>query len=124
MGALGGMLLAQSESDFSGWMKQVAATSKNAKANATAKDAKAISADAKTFEGIFKQVEAYFTKAGIADGAAQAKAVHTAASAAAKAADAGNVDAAVASMNTVTGSCNGCHMVHREGEKGGPYKIK
>ncbi len=124
MGVLGGMLLAQSESDFSGWMKQVAATSGKAKGDIAAKDAKAISADAKTFEGIFTQVEASFTSKGIADGAAQAKAAHTAASAAAKAADAGNVDAAAASLSMVTGSCNGCHSVHREGEKGGPYKIK
>lgn len=124
MGALGGLLLAQSESDFSGWMKQVSDTGKKAKASVTAKDAAAISADAKTFEGLFKQVEAFFTSKGMPDAAAQAKAAHTAAGAAAKAADEGNVDAAITSMGSVTGSCNGCHSLYREGEKGGPYKIK
>jgi hypothetical protein len=124
MGALGGMLLAQSETDFSGWMKQVAATSGKAKGDVAAKDAKAISADAKTFEGLFKQVEAYFTSKNMADAAGMAKSAHMAANAAAKAADAGNVDAAVTSMGMVTGACQGCHMAHREKGPDGAYKMK
>lgn len=124
MGALGGMLLAQSEADFSGWMTQVAATSKQAKANIAAKDAKAISADAKTFEGLFKQVETFFKGKNMADAAKLANDAHTSASAAAKAADAGNVDAASTSLTAVTGSCAGCHGAYREKGADGKYKIK
>ena len=86
MGLLGGVLLAQSEADFPGWMAQVAKGSGALKGAVASKDAKAVAAEAKNFETIFKNVEAVFTKMNIADGAAQAKAVHTAAAAAAKAA--------------------------------------
>jgi hypothetical protein len=121
MGILGGALLAQTEGDFSGWMKQVAKSNGALKGAVASKDAKAVSTEAKTLESTFKQVEAYFAKANIADGAAKAKEVHVAAAALAKAADGGTVDDASAAK--IAGSCAGCHMAHREkGDSG--YKIK
>lgn len=119
MGILGGVLLAQTEADFSGWMKQVA-KSNGALKGAT--DAKVVETEAKNLEGIFKQVEAYFTKAGMADAAKQANAVHTNAAKAATAAAGGTVDAAA--VGAVTGSCAGCHGAYREKGADGAYKIK
>jgi hypothetical protein len=122
MGILGGVLLAQSEGDFSGWMKQVAKGSGALKGAVTAKDAKAVATEAKNMEGLFKQVEAYFTKANMADAASKAKEVHMAAAATATAANGGTVDEASAAK--VTGSCAGCHAAYREKGADGAYKIK
>jgi hypothetical protein len=122
MGILGGALLAQTEGDFSGWMKQVAKGSGALKGAVASKDAKAVETEAKNMETIFKQVEAAFTKMNIPDGAAKAKEVHVAAAATAKAAAAGTVDEANAGK--VTGSCAGCHMAHRDKGADGAYKIK
>lgn len=122
MGALGGMLLAQSESDFSGWMKQVAATNGKLKAGVAAKDATAVAAEAKTLEGLFDNVEKFFTGKNMKDAADMAKAAHTAAGATAKAAATGTIDEANAGL--VSGSCQGCHAAHREKGADGAYKIK
>jgi len=124
MGVIAGVMLAQTEADFSGWMKGVAAANKGVKGAITAKDAPAVAAAAKTLEDSFKQVETFFSKKGTADAAAWAKANHEAASAMGKAATAGNWDAAGASAATIAGSCNTCHAAHRDGAKGGPYTIK
>jgi len=124
MGVIAGVMLAQTEADFSGWMKGVAATNKGVKGAVASKDAAAVTAAAKTLETNFKEVEAFFTKRGTADAAKMAMTNHMAAADMAKAAAAGNWDAAAASAATIAGSCNGCHSVHREGAKGGPYSIK
>jgi len=124
MGVIAGVMLAQTEADFSGWMKGVAAANKGVKGAITAKDAPTVAAAAKTLEDSFKQVETFFSKKGTADAAAWAKANHEAASAMGKAATAGNWDAAGASAATIAGSCNTCHAAHRDGAKGGPYTIK
>ncbi|MEO5924935.1 MAG: hypothetical protein ABIR70_14035 [Bryobacteraceae bacterium] len=122
MGIFGGVLLAQTEADFSGWMKGVGGQKGKLTAAVTAKDAAAVATEAKAFEATFKQVEAYFTKAGMADAAKMANAVHMNAGKAAAAAAAGTIDEAA--ISAATGSCGGCHAAHREGEKGGPYKMK
>jgi hypothetical protein len=122
MGVLGGMLLAQTESDFSGWMKGVGGQKGKLAAAVTAKDAKAVAVEAKAFEATFKQVETYFTKAGMADAAKKANAVHMNAGKAATAAAAGTIDEA--SIAAATGSCQGCHAAHREKGADGAYKMK
>ncbi len=122
MGILGGVLLAQTESDFSGWMKGVGGQKGKLTAAVTAKDAKAVATEAKAFEATFKQVEAYFTKAGMADAAKMANAVHTNAAKAATAAAAGTIDEAA--ITAATGSCGGCHAAYREKGADGAYKIK
>ena len=122
MGILGGVLLAQSPGEFSGWMKQVAKGSGALKGAVASKDAKAVETEAKNMETIFKEVEATFSKMNIPDGAAKAKEVHMAAAATAKAAASGTIDEADAAK--VTGSCGGCHMAHREKQSDGSFKIK
>ncbi|MEP7352701.1 MAG: hypothetical protein ABI824_05670 [Acidobacteriota bacterium] len=118
MGVIGGVLLAQTESDFSGWMKEVAATKGKLTAAVTAKDAAATTASAKILENDFKQVGAFFTKKGIADGAEKAGAAQAAAAATAKAAAAGNFDEATVESAKVAGSCGGCHGAHKGKDKG------
>ncbi|MEO8096941.1 MAG: hypothetical protein ABI811_04525 [Acidobacteriota bacterium] len=124
MGVAGGMLLAQTEADLPNIMKSVAATGKAAKGDVAAKNKDGVIAAGKTYESNFKQVEAFFSKRGTADGAGWAKTNHMAATAMIAAANAGDFDKAGTELATITGSCNTCHTAHREGEKGGPYKVK
>jgi cytochrome c556 len=117
-------LLAQSDADYSGWMKAaVAAKGKVAKGIA-AKD-KAVATDAKVMEDSFKGIEDYWTKKGAADATGFAKTARTASADIAKATAAGDFDAANAAMMTLGTTCGGCHMAHR-GAKGadGSYPIK
>ena len=116
------MLLAQTESDFSGWMKGVGGQKGKLTAAVTAKDAKAVAVEAKAFEATFKQVETYFTKAGMTDAAKMANAVHTNAAKAAAAAATGTIDEAA--ITAATGSCGGCHGAYREKGADGAYKLK
>jgi hypothetical protein len=121
-----GFLLAQTEADFPGIMKGVAAKNKSLKQNITAKMAAEATADAKALEGSFKQVETFFAGRGAAgkDAVGFAKQAREAAAAIPAQVAAGNFDAAGMSAATIGATCNNCHMAHREGEKGGPYKIK
>jgi cytochrome c556 len=66
----------------------------------------------------------FFSKRGTADATAWAKGNEDAATAMVAAANAGDFDKAGASLTTITGSCGTCHAAHREGDKGGPYKVK
>jgi cytochrome c556 len=115
------MLLAQTESDFSGWMKQVAKSNGALKGALKGGDLKAAQTEAAALESAFKSVEAYFTKAGMADAAKMAKAAHESAGATAKAT---SIDAATAASAGVGGSCQGCHGAYREKGADGAYKIK
>jgi cytochrome c556 len=116
------VLLAQSDADYMGWMKSaVAAKGKVAKGIA-AKD-KGVAADAKVMEDSFKQIEDYWTKKGAADATGFAKQARTASADVAKAAAAGDFDAANAALTVVGGTCAGCHMAHRaKGDAG--FQIK
>ena len=125
MGVIAGVMLAQTEADFSGWMKGVAAANKGVKGAVAAKDAATLTAAAKTFQDSFKAVETFFTKkGGAADAVGWAKANQEAAAAMGAAATAGNFEAAGTSAGVIGASCNTCHAAHREGAKGGPYTIK
>ncbi len=122
MGILGGVLLAQTESDFSGWMKQVAKSNGALKGAVAAKDAKAVAAEAKALDTVFASVEAYFKSHNMADAEGMAKAVHANTTKLATAAAAGTIDEAAATA--VGGSCAGCHGAHRDKAGDGSYKIK
>jgi hypothetical protein len=111
------VLLAQSDSDYQGWMKQVAANNGKLAKGIAAKDAGAAEA-ATTLESVFKQVEAYWSKKGVADAAGFAKQAHMSAAAAGKAIGAGDWDKATAESKNVAAQCGNCHGAHRGGEKG------
>ena len=115
--ATGLVMMAQSDADYQGYMKTVAATKGKLAKGIAAKDA-AAAADAGTLETVFKQVESFWAKRNAADAVALAKQAHTAAAAAGKAITAGNWDAANAESEKIGGTCAGCHAAHRGGEKG------
>jgi hypothetical protein len=58
-----GILLAQSDADYQGWMKTVAATNQSLQKNLAAKNAEGISADATKLPETFKQVEVFWQRA-------------------------------------------------------------
>ena len=117
------VLLAQSDADYQGWMKSVAGSKGKVTKGIAAKDAAAVTADAKTLEDVFKQVEAYWGTKNAADAVGFAKQARTAASDIGKAAAKGDFDAAATANTALGATCGGCHMAHREkGDSG--FKIK
>jgi hypothetical protein len=117
------VLLAQTDADYQGYMKTVAASNAKFQKGIAAKDAAAVSSEGATLENVFKQVEAFWQKRNVADAEAFAKQAHTAAAAASKAAAAGNFDVASDEGKKLAATCGGCHATHREkGEVG--FKIK
>jgi hypothetical protein len=116
--------LAQSDSDYQGWMKSNAANMGSLNKNIAAKDGAGAASDAQKLEATFKQVADFWTKHGGADDAVNfAMRGQTAAAAVAKAATAGNLDEAGAQVKNLQATCGGCHMAHREGTAGS-FKIK
>jgi cytochrome c556 len=74
-------------------------------------------------ESSFKQIEDYWSKKGAADATGFAKQARVASADVAKAAAAGDFDAAGAALTVVGGTCGGCHMAHRaKGDSG--FQIK
>jgi cytochrome c556 len=118
-----GVLLAQSDADYQGWMKTVAATNGSMQKNLAAKDAAAVSADATKLQDTFKQVGAFWQQRGAADAVNFAKQAQDAAASVSRDAAASNWDQAAADAKTVAAQCGQCHMAHREkGDSG--FKIK
>jgi cytochrome c556 len=116
--------LAQSESDYQGWMKTIAPTMGSLNKKIAAKEGPGAASDAEKLEATFKQVEGFWKQRGGADDAVNfAMRAQTAAAAVAKAATAGNFDEAAAQVKSLQSNCAGCHMAHREGTPGS-FKIK
>jgi cytochrome c556 len=116
--------LAQSESDYQGWMKSNPVNMGSLNKNIAAKDGAAAAADAQKLEATFKQVEDFWKKRGGADDAVNfAAKAQAAAASVAKDALAGNFDQAAADVKNLQANCGGCHMAHREGTQGS-FKIK
>jgi cytochrome c556 len=116
--------LAQSESDYQGWMKSNPVNIGSLNKNIAAKDGAAAASDAQKLEATFKQVEDFWKKRGGADDAVNfAMKAQTAAAAIAKDASAGNFDQAAAGVKSLQANCGACHMAHREGTAGS-FKIK
>jgi cytochrome c556 len=117
------VLFAQSDSDYQGWMKTVAATNGSLQKNIAAKDAAAVAADANKLQDTFKQVEAFWQKRSAADAVGFAKQAQNVAATVAADASAANMDKAAADAKTIGAACGGCHMAHREKTDAG-FKIK
>jgi cytochrome c556 len=116
--------LAQSDSDYQGWMKSNGATMGSLNKKIAAKDGAGAAADAEKLEATFKQVEEFWKKRGGADDAVNfAMKGQMAAASVAKDGSAGNFDQAAADVKSLQASCGGCHMAHREGTPGS-FKIK
>ena len=118
-----GIVFAQSDSDYQGWMKSNGAAMASIQKNIAAKDGAGIAADAHTIEGNLKNAEAFWEKRGGAPDAVNfAKMGQMAAATLAKDA-AGNMDAVAGDLKSLQGNCGGCHMAHREKTESG-FKFK
>jgi hypothetical protein len=116
--------MAQSDSDYQGWMKSTGAAMGSLNKSIAAKDGAAAASDAQKLEATFGQVGDFWKKRGGADDAVNfAMKAQTAAAAIAKDASAGNFDQAAAGVKSLQSNCGGCHMAHREGTPGS-FKIK
>ena len=116
-------LVAQSEADYAGWMKDVAATRGKITKEIAAKQNTDIATDAAHLAGVFKQVGAFWAGRNVSDAVTIAMNAETAANDLAAAAKAGDEAKMQSSLKAVNGTCGACHMAHREGSAGN-FKIK
>lgn len=118
-----GVLLAQSDADYQGYMKGVAASNGAMGKAIAAKDGAMAGAEAQKLVALFKQVETFWQGRNAADAVGFAQKAGAAAGAVAKSAAAGNLDQAASDAKGIGPNCGGCHMAHREGTPGS-FKIK
>jgi mono/diheme cytochrome c family protein len=116
-------VIAQSEADYSGWMKDVAATKGKVKKGMESKSNSDVADAATHMAGLFKQVGAFWAGRNVSDAVAVAKGAETASNDLAAAAKAGDDAKMASAMQTVNGACATCHMAHRDGAPGS-FKIK
>jgi hypothetical protein len=115
-------LVAQSEADYSGWMKDIAATKGKITKGIAAKGPD-VATDATHLAGDFKQVGEFWAGRHVSDAETLAKNAETAANDLAAAAKAGDDAKVQSSLQALNGTCAACHMAHREGSAGS-FKIK
>jgi cytochrome c556 len=116
-------LVAQTEADYSGWMKDVGATKGKVTKGIAAKQNDGVATDAAHLAEVFKQVGAFWASRNASDAVTLAKTAETASNDLAAAAKAGDEDKMQSSLKAVNGACGACHTAHREGSPGN-FKIK
>jgi cytochrome c556 len=116
-------VVAQTEADYSGWMKDIAKTKGSVTKAVKGKQNAEASTDAMHLADLFKQVGAFWSGRNVSDAADIAKSAETASDNIAAAAKAGDDAKAESELQTLTGTCGQCHMAHREGSPGN-FKIK
>jgi cytochrome c556 len=116
-------VVAQTEADYSGWMKDVGATKGKLAKAVKGKDNAGASTDAMHLADLFKQVGAFWSGRNASDAVTIAKNAETASNDLAAAAKAGDDAKMESSLQAINGSCGACHMAHREGSPGN-FKIK
>ena len=116
-------VIAQSEADYSGWMKDIAQTKGKVKKGIDSKANTDVAADASHLAGLFKQVGAFWSGRGASDAVGYAKSAETASNDLAAAAKTGDDAKMQSSFATVGAQCGMCHMAHREGQPGS-FKMK
>jgi len=116
-------LVGQTEADYSGWMKQVAATKGKVASEVKGKQNAEAATDATALAGLFKQVGAFWSSRNVTDAVEIAHKAETASNDLAAAANAGDDAKMQASLQTINGACGQCHSAHREGSPGS-FKMK
>ena len=117
-------LAAQAPTDLSPVMKDIAATQNSMRMHMMAGSAADVAADAQKLQQDFTQAAGFFKAMKAQDAVDAAKANVEAAGEVAKAAKAGDLDAAKAPSTTIQKSCKACHDVHREALPDKTYKFK
>ena len=110
-------IIAQTEADYSGWMKDIAQT-KGKVAKGVASKSADVATDAEHLAGLFGKVAAFWQGRNAADAVTIAKSAESASNDLAAAAKAGDEAKQQADLQTINGACGMCHMAHRAGEKG------
>jgi len=116
-------LIAQSEADYAGWMKDIGATKGKVTKGIAAKQNAEVAVDAAHLADVFKQVGAFWASRNTTDAVTLSKTAQTAADDLAAAAKSGDETKMQASLKAINGTCGACHMAHREGTAPN-YKIK
>ena len=116
-------MIAQTEADYPGLMKDIAATRGKITKGIAAKQNAEVATDAAHLAGVFKQVGAFWTSRNVADAIELSKTAETAANDLSAAAKGGDEAKMQSSLQAIGGTCSGCHMAHREGSPGN-FKIK
>lgn len=116
-------MVAQTEADYSGWMKDIAATKGKLTKEVKGRQNAEASTDAMHLAGLFKQVQAFWQGRNASDAVGIAKSAETASNDIAAAAKAGDEAKMDSSLQTLNGACGQCHMAHREGSPGS-FQIK
>ena len=111
-------VFAQSDAEYQGYMKNIAATSGKARKAVMEKNGADAAAAGEQLEGIYKQVGGFWSKRGTDDAVQIAKKGETAAHDLAEAGKANDADKMASSMQTINGTCAACHMAHRAGSAG------
>ena len=108
-------LIAQDDlAQYQTWMKAAAGASGAARGAVTAKDAAALSTQAKIIEENFAHISAYWAKKQKDDAV---KLSDTAKDAAKALGAATTPEEQAAAMQKLNGTCRGCHTVYRDGDK-------
>jgi cytochrome c556 len=115
-------VIAQTEADYSGWMKDIAQT-KGKVAKGVASKSAEVPADAEHLAGLFAKVAAFWQGRNASDAVTIAKGAESASNDLAAAAKAGDESKEQSDLQTINGACGMCHMAHRAGEKGN-FSIK
>jgi mono/diheme cytochrome c family protein len=110
--AFAALLSAQDDAAYTAAMKAVNASNRPLRAAITAKDTAAASAEAAKIATAFDTVLAYWKAKKVDDAIGFATTAHDAAR---TIADAKDADAQAVALQKLSGTCNGCHMVHRGG---------
>jgi len=122
--ALGLTLLAQTASDLSPIMKDVAATNNKLRMDMMANSAADVAADAQKLQEDFTKAAGVFKALKAQDAVDMSKANADQAGLLLKAAKANDMEAAKAPAAAIGKSCKGCHDVHREQLPDKTYKFK
>ena len=117
-------LFAQSDADYSSWMKTVGATSGSLRKNLDAKNKDASVSDARKLQETFKQVHDYWHKKNAEDAMKFAMDAESGFKDVADQAAAEKFEDAAASLRKASATCGGCHTAHRERAGDGSWKIK
>lgn len=115
-------VIAQSEADYSGWMKDIAKTKGKLTKGVASKSAD-VPEDAEHLAGLFAQVVTFWQGRNASDAVGIAKKAEAASHELADAAKAGDDAKEQANLATINGACGQCHMAHREGSQGN-FSIK
>ncbi len=115
-------VIAQSEADYSGWMKDIAKTKQKVTKGVASKSAD-VPDDAEHLAGLFQMVRTFWEGRNASDAVEIAKKAEDASKELAEAAKAGDEAKEQASLQTIGGACGQCHMAHREGSQGN-FSIK